>query len=181
MELRGKVALVTGAGVGTGRAIALALATNGCHVAVNYSRPATEAEATAAEIRLLRALALAVRAHLPDAAALRARVRRSAPGRARWPDRPSPCLGPIALPLPRTWRSRGMARSSPPWVEARPPSTTQVYRMGTIPIRYEQFAWASPQPLRTALRLSARHRHHNSCAAIAISTTQSTSRTQSAL
>ncbi|HHI01272.1 MAG TPA: SDR family NAD(P)-dependent oxidoreductase, partial [Thermococcus litoralis] len=35
MDLKGKVALVTGASRGIGRAIAVALAEKGCHVVIN--------------------------------------------------------------------------------------------------------------------------------------------------
>jgi len=38
MELRGKTALVTGAGIRLGRAIALALARKGCNLAIHYNR-----------------------------------------------------------------------------------------------------------------------------------------------
>jgi 3-oxoacyl-[acyl-carrier protein] reductase len=48
--LREKVALITGASRGIGRAIALALASAGCNVAVNYLRAETEAAAVAASI-----------------------------------------------------------------------------------------------------------------------------------
>jgi len=61
MDLTGKAALVTGGGVGAGRAIALDLARRGCDVAVTYSKSQTQAEQTAAEIESLghRGLALA--------------------------------------------------------------------------------------------------------------------------
>ncbi len=52
-NLEGRVALVTGAGRGIGRAIALTLAEAGADVAVNYRERAESAEATAKEIRAL--------------------------------------------------------------------------------------------------------------------------------
>src|SRR5262249_25305708 len=48
--LAGKVALVTGAARGIGRAIATKLASAGCDVAINYYNSAEEAAALAAEI-----------------------------------------------------------------------------------------------------------------------------------
>ena len=51
--LKGRVALVTGAGRGIGRAIALSLAEAGADVAVNYRRDANAAAETVAEIRNL--------------------------------------------------------------------------------------------------------------------------------
>jgi 3-oxoacyl-[acyl-carrier protein] reductase len=71
MDLRGKAALVTGGGVGTGRAIALALAARGCDVGVNYSRSANEAEETAGR----RGVALA--ADVADDAAVRSMAERA--------------------------------------------------------------------------------------------------------
>ncbi len=49
-SLHGQVALVTGAGTGIGRAIALELAACGAHVSLHYNRSRAEAEATAAEL-----------------------------------------------------------------------------------------------------------------------------------
>lgn len=50
MLLEGKVALVTGASRGIGKAIALLLAENGADVAVNFAGSTAAAEAVAAEI-----------------------------------------------------------------------------------------------------------------------------------
>ena len=52
-KLAGKVALVTGASRGIGRAIALELAARGADIAVNYARSADAAEQAAADIRAL--------------------------------------------------------------------------------------------------------------------------------
>jgi 3-oxoacyl-[acyl-carrier-protein] synthase-3 len=52
-SLTGKVALVTGAGRGIGRAIALELARRGANVALNYRSDTSSAEITAADIRQL--------------------------------------------------------------------------------------------------------------------------------
>ncbi len=49
MELRDKVALITGAGKRIGRAIALRLARSGCHVAIHYRSSAEDARLTAGE------------------------------------------------------------------------------------------------------------------------------------
>ncbi len=51
MDIRGKVALVTGGGKRLGRAIALGLASAGADVFVHYRRSAEDAEQTVAEIR----------------------------------------------------------------------------------------------------------------------------------
>jgi NAD(P)-dependent dehydrogenase (short-subunit alcohol dehydrogenase family) len=59
-----RVALVTGAGVRLGRAIALERAAAGCDVAVHYRKSREEAQATASEIRRLGARAVTIRAEL---------------------------------------------------------------------------------------------------------------------
>ncbi len=66
--LDGKVALVTGAARGIGRAIARKLATAGCDVAVNYYNSHDEAEALCRELRAMgrRACALKASVGMPD-------------------------------------------------------------------------------------------------------------------
>ena len=51
MEIQGKVALVTGGAHRVGKAIALALARSGAHVAITYNSSAEQAQATMAEIK----------------------------------------------------------------------------------------------------------------------------------
>jgi NAD(P)-dependent dehydrogenase (short-subunit alcohol dehydrogenase family) len=60
MRLAGKVALVTGAQQGIGKAIALAYGREGAHVVVNYLDDRAAAEAVAAQIRMCGPQALAV-------------------------------------------------------------------------------------------------------------------------
>jgi len=66
--LAGKVALVTGAARGIGRAIAVKLATAGCDVAVNFYNSAPEAEGLCRELRALgrRAVAIQASVGVPD-------------------------------------------------------------------------------------------------------------------
>jgi enoyl-[acyl-carrier protein] reductase III len=66
--LAGKVALVTGAARGIGRAVALKLASGGCDVVVNHYNSAEPAEALCAEIRGMGRRAIAVQASVgvPD-------------------------------------------------------------------------------------------------------------------
>ena len=77
MSLSGKIALVTGASRGLGRSIALRLAQEGAAVAVNYRERAAEAESVAQEIRSKGGKAIAVQAHVADAAQVRAMVERA--------------------------------------------------------------------------------------------------------
>jgi 3-oxoacyl-[acyl-carrier protein] reductase len=65
-NLKGKVALVTGASKGIGAAIARELAANGAAVAVNYSGSKAEAEKVVSEINQAGGKAIAVRANLAD-------------------------------------------------------------------------------------------------------------------
>ncbi len=74
MRLEGKVALVTGASRGIGRASALALAREGAAVAVNYVRDAAGAADTAARVRALGRQALVVRADVTQRAQVEAMV-----------------------------------------------------------------------------------------------------------
>jgi 3-oxoacyl-[acyl-carrier protein] reductase len=64
-SLSGKIALVTGASRGIGRACALALAKAGAQVLVHYARAEEEANAVVAEIRLLGGHAQKLAADLP--------------------------------------------------------------------------------------------------------------------
>ena len=59
MIVEGKVAVVTGASRGVGKATALALARVGCSVLINYRRSADEAEQVVQEVRSLGAKAFA--------------------------------------------------------------------------------------------------------------------------
>ncbi len=62
LELKGKNAIVTGASMGIGSAIALALGKEGVNVAVNYRKHADEAEALAGQIRKMGPKAVAIKA-----------------------------------------------------------------------------------------------------------------------
>src|SRR5687767_11269990 len=71
-----KVALVTGAATGIGRAVALRFAARGLAVAVNYSRSEAEANETLAGVQAHGVPALLCRANVADDAAVRAMVAR---------------------------------------------------------------------------------------------------------
>ena len=68
IDLQGRVALVTGASRGIGRAIALALAERGAAVAVNFQTRAEEADAVVAQIRSIGGRAIAAPADVSVAA-----------------------------------------------------------------------------------------------------------------
>jgi len=66
-KLEGRAALVTGAGRGVGKGIALELARAGCRVAVNYQSSPDLAEATVAEIRAIGGEAFSIKADVGTA------------------------------------------------------------------------------------------------------------------
>ena len=74
MLLDGKVALVTGASRGIGRAIALKLAAEGAKVAINYAGNTAKAEEVKAEIEKNGGEAILVQADVSDSAAVEAMV-----------------------------------------------------------------------------------------------------------
>lgn len=72
MELKGRVALVTGAGHRVGRALALALAGRGAQVAIHYNASSKDAEETLAGVRQRGVRGELFPADLTDAAVARA-------------------------------------------------------------------------------------------------------------
>lgn len=80
LSLEGKAALVTGAGIRVGRAIALALAGAGADVAVHYRSSKAQAEETARAVRSSGRRALVVEADLAGPQECRRAVREAAAG-----------------------------------------------------------------------------------------------------
>lgn len=72
MNMRGKVALVTGGAIRVGKAITLMLARAGAHVVINYHSSAQAAQATAEEASALGVQALAVQCDVADPDAVQA-------------------------------------------------------------------------------------------------------------
>ena len=78
MQLRGKVALVTGGARRLGKAFVLALAREGMDVIVHYGRAAREAEETVAEVRRLGVRAVSISANLSDMDAVQSLIPKAA-------------------------------------------------------------------------------------------------------
>jgi 3-oxoacyl-[acyl-carrier protein] reductase len=74
-EIRGAVALVTGASRGIGKGIALAFGRAGMRVAVNYHSRADDAEAVVANIKEAGGDAIALRADVAQASEVECLVR----------------------------------------------------------------------------------------------------------
>ena len=75
-RLAGKIALVTGASRGIGRAIALALAKEGAAIAVNYRSSEAEAQHVAEELHSLGVRTMLAQANVGDGTEMRAMVQR---------------------------------------------------------------------------------------------------------
>jgi 3-oxoacyl-[acyl-carrier protein] reductase len=74
MDLKDKVVLITGGGTGLGRATSLAMAREGAHVAVGYSRSRSEALETVEAVRARGVKAMPAEADVADSRAVKAMV-----------------------------------------------------------------------------------------------------------
>ena len=74
MDLKDKVVLITGGGTGLGRVTSLAMAREGAHIAVGYSRSENDAFSTVKELKGLGVNAIAVKADVSDSKAVIAMV-----------------------------------------------------------------------------------------------------------
>jgi glucose 1-dehydrogenase len=74
MDLNQKVALITGSAKRVGRALALALAQQGCHIVVHYGRSEEAARDTVAQIKALGVNAWSISADLGNEAAVKTLV-----------------------------------------------------------------------------------------------------------
>jgi NAD(P)-dependent dehydrogenase (short-subunit alcohol dehydrogenase family) len=75
MDLQGKVAFVTGGAKRVGKAVALALAGKGCHVAICYRTSKTQARDTVSEIQNFGVKAIGVKGDLSKASDIRRMVK----------------------------------------------------------------------------------------------------------
>jgi 3-oxoacyl-[acyl-carrier protein] reductase len=77
MDVKDKVAIVTGSATGVGRATALQLAERGCGVVINYTKSEQEARETLADCKKLGVAVLLAQCDISDDAAVRAMVKRT--------------------------------------------------------------------------------------------------------
>ena len=75
VESKGRVALVTGASRGLGKAIAIKLAANGAKIALNYLSNDTEANQTAAELQSTSSEMMLVKADVADSSSVKDMVK----------------------------------------------------------------------------------------------------------
>ena len=78
MDVKDKVAIVTGSATGVGRATALQLAERGCGVVINYTKSEQEAQETLADCKTLGVPVMLAQCDVSDDAAVRAMVKRTA-------------------------------------------------------------------------------------------------------
>ena len=78
MDVKGKVAIITGSATGVGRATALQLAALGCGVVINYTKSEQEAQETLADCKKLGVPVMLARCDISDDKAVRAMAQRTA-------------------------------------------------------------------------------------------------------